>query len=167
MKFQKPKQPSSDPRWRMVDATMRKHGHRPDALIETLHTVQETFGHLDNEALRYVAMSLRVPLSRVFGVATFYHFFSLTPKGEHTCIVCMGTACYIKGAPAILDALRGEYGVSAGETTADNKLSIMAARCIGACGGAPAVVFDEEMVSKVTPADALSRVKGWRSHADH
>jgi len=149
----------------MVDSTMRRHGHRPDALIETLHTVQETFGHLDNDALRYVAGSLRVPLSRVHGVATFYHFFSLTPKGEHTCIVCMGTACYIKGAPGIVDALREIHGVSPGETTPNGKLSVDVARCIGACGGAPAVVFDEDMVSKVTPEDALARVKGWLSHA--
>ena len=167
MEFHKPSRPSADPRWRMVDATMRRHGHRPDALIETLHTVQESFGHLDDDALRYVARSLRVPLSRVYGVATFYHFFSLTPKGDHTCIVCMGTACYIKGAPSILDALRDEFGVSAGETSVDNKLSVIAARCIGACGGAPAVVFDESMVSKVTPPDALARVKGWMSDVDH
>jgi bidirectional [NiFe] hydrogenase diaphorase subunit len=150
----------------MVDATMRKHGHRPDALIETLHTVQETFGCLDKEALRYVAGSLRVPLSRVYGVATFYHFFSLTPKGEHTCIVCMGTACYIKGAPKILDVVRDTFKIQAGETTPDGKLSLIAARCIGACGGAPAVVFDHAMVSNVTPEDAVNRVKGWMTDAD-
>ncbi len=167
MEFHKPSRPSPDPRWRMVDATMRKHGHRPDALIETLHTVQETFGHLDVPALRYVAGSLRVPLSRVYGVATFYHFFSLTPKGEHTCIVCMGTACYIKGAPRILEGLREHFQIQAGETTPDGKLTLIAARCIGACGGAPAVVFDEAMVSNVTPADAQARVKGWMSDAGH
>jgi len=150
----------------MVDATMRKHGHRPDALIETLHTVQETFGCLDKEALRYVAGSLRVPLSREYGVATFYHFFSLTPKGEHTCIVCMGTACYIKGAPKILDVVRDTFKIQAGETTPDGKLSLIAARCIGACGGAPAVVFDHAMVSNVTPEDAVNRVKGWMTDAD-
>ena len=85
-----PKPPSDDKRWKMVTATMRRHGHRPDALIETLHTVQETFGYLGTEALHYVAASLRVPLSRVYGVATFYHFFSLEPPGDHTCILCTG-----------------------------------------------------------------------------
>jgi bidirectional [NiFe] hydrogenase diaphorase subunit len=80
----------------MVEATARRHGREPHALIETLHTVQETFGYLDETALRFVAALLCVPLSRVYGVATFYHFFTLKPKGKHTCVVYTGTACYIK-----------------------------------------------------------------------
>ena len=103
---QKPAPPSDDKRWRIVNATMRRHGHRPNALIETLHTVQEAFGFLDEDGLRYVALSLRAPLSRVYGAATFYHFFTLKPPGEHTCVVCTGTACYIKGAAALLDAVK-------------------------------------------------------------
>jgi bidirectional [NiFe] hydrogenase diaphorase subunit len=91
--FSKPTPPSSDKRWRMVDATMRRLGNQSRGLIETLHTVQEAFGYLDEDALRYLAVSLRVPLSRAYGVATFYHFFTLKPAGEHTCVVCTGTAC--------------------------------------------------------------------------
>ena len=94
----KPTPPNQDKRWKLVDATMRRQGQQARGLIETLHTVQEAFGYLDVPALRYVAMSLRVPLSRAYGVATFYHFFTLKPAGEHTCVICMGTACYIKGA---------------------------------------------------------------------
>ena len=94
--------PSDDKRWRIVDVTMRRHGYAPSALIEALHAVQESFGCLDEPGLRYVAASLRVPLSRVFGVATFYHYFSLKPQGDHTCVVCTGTACYIKDSPALL-----------------------------------------------------------------
>lgn len=146
---------------------MRKLGYRSDALIETLHTVQENFGHLDLEALKYVAACLRQPLSRVYGVATFYHFFSLQPKGKHRCIVCTGTACYIKGAGEVLSGLEGRWGVKAGETTPDGMLSVATARCLGACGAAPVVVFDEEMLGKVTPEMALARTEEWMSYADH
>lgn len=97
--------PSEDKRWRLVNATMRRNGNASDALIETLHTVQEAFGYLDEISLRYVASSLKVPLSRVYGVATFYNFFTLKPQGQHSCVVCLGTACYIKGAPQILEAI--------------------------------------------------------------
>ena len=88
--------PSDDRRWKVIGATMRRLGHQRNALIEVLHAVQEVFGYLDDQALRYVAASLRVPPSRAYGVATFYHFFTLKPPGEHTCVVCTGTACYIK-----------------------------------------------------------------------
>ena len=122
--------PNSDKRWRLVDATMRRHGYRASSLIEALHTVQEAFGFLDEDALRYVAGMLKVPLSKVYGVATFYHFFTLKPQGKHTCVVCMGTACYIKGAQGVLDRIEAEYGVTPGETTPDNQLSVLTARCV-------------------------------------
>ena len=117
--FTKPTPPSDDKRWRLVDATMRRLGQHPRGLIETLHTVQEAFGYLDIQALRYVAASLRVPLSRAYGVATFYHFFTLKPAGKHTCVVCMGTACYIKGAQQLLDTIEKKLDIVPGETTAD------------------------------------------------
>ncbi len=149
---------AKDKRQKLVDATMRRHGHSPYALIETLHTVQEVYGYLDDENLKYVAESLRVPLSKVYGVATFYHFFTLKPQGEHTAVVCTGTACYIKGVPGILSALREKFFVEAGETTEDNKLSVLTARCIGSCGLAPAVVFDGEIAGAVTPDIVVERV---------
>src|SRR5208283_1823241 len=148
--------PSDDRRWKLVDAAMRKHGHEPSALIESLHSVQETFGYLDERGLRYVALSLRVPFSKVYGVSTFYHFFTLKPQGEHTCVVCTGTACYIKGAQKLLDAVTEQKGIQAGQTTEDNQLSLLTARCVGACGLAPAVVFDGEVAGKVTP-DAMRK----------
>jgi len=153
--------PSDDVRWRIVGATMRRHGHRPNALIETLHTVQETFGYLDEQALRFVAAALRVPLSQVYGVATFYHFFSLKPKGKHTCVVCTGTACYIKGVPALLNAIEEKHGVKLGETTPDGNISVMSARCLGSCGLAPAAVLDGEVVGKLTASDLLERMGRW------
>ena len=105
----------------------------PDALIEALHSAQEAFGYLDDDALRFIGESLLVPPSKVFGVATFYHYFTLKPAGEHTCVVCTGTACYINGAGDILAAIRAGLDVKARETTADGKLSLLTARCLGAC----------------------------------
>src|SRR5580700_7933130 len=127
--YAKPVPPDTlDKRWRIVDATMRRLGHQSRSLIETLHTVQEAFGYLDEGALRYVATSLHVPMSRAYGVATFYHYFTLKPAGKHTCVVCMGTACYIKGAPQLLSAVQRDLGIRPGETTADKKVSLLTAR---------------------------------------
>lgn len=163
--FARPVAPDQqDKRWRIVDATMRRLGHHPRGLIETLHTVQEAFGYLDEGALRYVATSLHVPLSRAYGVATFYHFFTLKPAGKHTCVVCMGTACYIKGAPQLLSALEKDYGIEPGETTPDGKVSLLTARCLGSCGLAPAVVYDHDVAGKVTAQDLRERVVKWMSH---
>ncbi|HMK20912.1 MAG TPA: bidirectional hydrogenase complex protein HoxE [Terriglobales bacterium] len=162
--FSKPTPPSSDKRWRMVDATMRRLGNQSRGLIETLHTVQEAFGYLDEDALRYLAVSLRVPLSRAYGVATFYHFFTLKPAGEHTCVVCTGTACYIKGAPHLLSAIQRDLKIKPGETTSDGKVSLLTARCLGSCGLAPAVVYDHEVGGKVSRAVLRS---SWRNGCAH
>ncbi len=162
--FARPVAPNQDKRWRLVDATMRRLGQQSRGLIETLHTVQEAFGYLDVDALKYVAASLRVPLSRAYGVATFYHFFTLKPAGEHTCVVCMGTACYIKGAPQLLDAVQKDLGVMPGETTADGKVSLLTARCLGSCGLAPAVVYDHDVAGKVTSHGVRERLAQWNSH---
>jgi len=161
-----PQLPSDDKRWKIVEATARRHGREPHALIETLHTVQETFGYLDDVALKYVAMTLRIPLSRVYGAATFYHFFTLKPKGKHTCVVCTGTACYIKGAAALLGAIENTYGVKPGETTPDNELSVLTARCLGSCGLAPVVVVDGAVHGKIGPEQMLERI-GKGIHHDH
>jgi bidirectional [NiFe] hydrogenase diaphorase subunit len=153
--------PSEDKRWRIVEATMRRNGFARHALIETLHSVQEAFGFLDEDSLRYVAGSLRVPPSQVYGVSTFYHLFSLKPAGKHTCVVCTGTACYIKGAPDLLDAFKQQYGIKPGETTADDQISLLTARCVGSCGVAPVAVFDGDVVGKLTPAASLDRAERW------
>jgi bidirectional [NiFe] hydrogenase diaphorase subunit len=153
--------PSQDKRWKIVDATMRRVGQRPRGLIESLHTVQEAFGYLDETALRYVAVSLRVPLSRAYGVATFYHFFTLKPAGQHTCVICLGTACYIKGAGQLVDAVKRELGIAPGETTSDRKVSVLSARCLGSCGLAPAVVYDNQVAGKVTPEQLRQQMANW------
>ncbi len=156
--------PSEDKRWRIVEGTMRRYGNAPDALIEVLHTVQESFGYLDNDSLRFVAQRLRLPLSKVFGVATFYHFFSLKPQGEHTCVVCSGTACYIKGASTLLHTAETMTRIRPGETTPDGKVSLLTARCLGSCGLAPAVVFDGQVAGKVDAGQMQQRIARWMSH---
>ena len=102
-----------------------------------------------------------MPLSRAYGVATFYHFFTLKPAGEHTCVVCMGTACYIKGAPQLLAAVQHDLGIKAGQTTEDGKVSLLTARCLGSCGLAPAVVYDLDVAGKVAPAGLRERLQNW------
>ncbi|MGE5658535.1 MAG: bidirectional hydrogenase complex protein HoxE [Actinomycetota bacterium] len=157
--------PSGDKRFKVLEMTMKRNQYRQDALIEVLHKAQEAFGFLEEDVLIYVARGLKLPLSRVFGVATFYHLFSLKPNGVHTCVVCLGTACYVKGSGEVLSALEKQTGIHQGETTADGQVSLMTARCIGACGIAPAVVFDGKVAGQVAPEAALERVQEWLGNA--
>jgi bidirectional [NiFe] hydrogenase diaphorase subunit len=156
--------PSTDKRWRLVEATVRRYGAEGHALIESLHTVQESFGYLDETGMRYLAAALNLPLSKVYGVATFYQYFSLKPQGEHNCVVCMGTACYIKGAPTLLEAVEQAHQVKPGQTSTHGVFSLLTARCVGSCGVAPAVVFDGAVAGKVDRAEILTRVQKWMDH---
>jgi len=152
---------SGDKRFKILEVHMKKHQFRHDALIEILHKAQELFGYLEDDLLLFVANKLKLPPSRVYGVATFYHFFTLKPKGEHTCVVCMGTACYVKGADKVIGAVQENLKIKAGETTADNNVSLLTARCIGACGIAPAVVYDGSVTPRQSPESALEHIKKW------
>jgi bidirectional [NiFe] hydrogenase diaphorase subunit len=143
---------------------MQLYRNESHALIETLHTVQESFGYLEEGVLKYVANTLRVPLSRVYAVATFYHSFTLKPPGEHTCVICMGTACYIGGSGNILGDIREKVGIGSGETTPDGKVSLLIARCLGSCGLAPAGVFDGEVSGKLSTDNVLDRIGRWQNH---
>lgn len=152
---------SGDKRFKILEVHMKKHQFRQDALIEVLHKAQELFGFLEDDLLLFVAYKLKLPPSRVYGVATFYHFFTLKPQGEHTCVVCMGTACYVKGADKVIAAVQEQIKIKPGETTADNKVSLLTARCIGACGIAPAVIYDGTVTPRQTPASTLEQIKKW------
>jgi bidirectional [NiFe] hydrogenase diaphorase subunit len=154
-----PEHPSGDPRFKLVDRALKRLQYQQDALIEVLHTAQEAFGYLSEDMLIYTARQLKLPLSWVYGVATFYHFFSLKPLGEHSCIVCLGTACYVKQAAEIIAKLQAEYGIEPGQTTPDGKLSVSAARCLGSCGLAPVLVLDGEVIGRETPGTTLERVR--------
>jgi bidirectional [NiFe] hydrogenase diaphorase subunit len=155
---------SGDKRFKILEAHMKKHQFKHDALIEVLHKAQELFGYLEDDLLLFIAYKLKLPASRVYGVATFYHFFTLKPKGKHTCVVCLGTACYVRGADKVLGAIEARAKIKAGETTPDNELSLLTARCIGACGIAPAVVYDGSVTPRQTAESALEHVKGWIDH---
>jgi len=155
----KPAAPDGDERWQVVERRMRQLGNRPEAVIESLHVVQETFGEIDADALRYVSDSLAVPPSTVFGVATFYHYFKLRPQGEHTCVVCTGTACYIDGALDILAAIKERLDVAPKGTTADGKLSLHVGRCFGSCSLAPAVIVDGDVEGHVETAELVRRLE--------
>jgi len=153
--------PSGDKRFKLLEVTMKRHQFHSHALIEVLHSAQELFGFLELDLLFFIARCLKLPPSKVYGVATFYNFFTLRPKGEHTCVVCTGTACYVKGADALLAAMERLAGIKAGETTDDSKLSLVTARCLGACGIAPAVVLDGTVKGKETAESLICQVKGW------
>jgi bidirectional [NiFe] hydrogenase diaphorase subunit len=155
----KPPLPSDDKRWKLVNATMRRNGYAGHALIETLHSVQDAFGFLDEGSLSFVAASLDLPLSKVYGVATFYHLFTLKPKGRHACVVCTGTACYIKGAGALVERLQNRYDIKPGETTEDDRLSLLTARCVGACGLAPAIVIDGDVLGKLDSETLIGKLE--------
>jgi bidirectional [NiFe] hydrogenase diaphorase subunit len=156
-----PNRPGGDSRFKMLDAAIKRHQFKADALIEVLHAAQQLFDYLPNDLLLYIARSLRQPPSRVYGVATFYHLFNFAPKAAHECVVCMGTACYIMGAGRVQSALEKELGVSAGQTRGDGKAALKIVRCVGTCGLAPLVVVDGQMVGQVTPDKAVAHVKGW------
>jgi bidirectional [NiFe] hydrogenase diaphorase subunit len=155
--------PSGDNRFKLLDRAITKHHASGDALIEILHVAQGIFGFLENDLMVYIANALKLPLSRVYGVATFYHFFRMKPAGKHTCVVCTGTACYIKGANQILDSIQQAHGIKPGETTADGQVSVLTARCLGACGLAAAVVYDGEVAGKQDANGTLERLQKWGS----
>jgi bidirectional [NiFe] hydrogenase diaphorase subunit len=137
--------PSGDERFAMIDMALKRSRYAQDHLIEILHVAQEVFGYLSEDLLQYVGTALKLPDSRVYGVATFYHLFTFDPPGDHTCTVCTGTACYVKGADAIVAAVQARYGIAAGQTTADGRLTLSTARCLGSCGLAPVAVLDGQV----------------------
>ena len=143
----------TDPRIKRVIVAMNTYGRKPESLIQVLHAAQNLFGYLPLPVIRFIAKELKASPSRVFGVVTFYHFFSLKPNGEHNCLVCTGTACYVKGAQLLLDQIEKDFNLKPGQTTPDNKLSLQTARCIGSCGLAPAATLDEVILAKVTPGE--------------
>ena len=150
--------PKTDPRVKLIAAKIKKENHKADALIEILHTAQNAYGYLPINVLKYITRELHLPPSRVFSTVSFYHFFSLKSKGEHTCLVCTGTACYVKGAQLILNEIEKEFALKPGQVSADNKLGVQVARCIGACGLAPAVVLDDEVHAKVNAEDIVHKI---------
>lgn len=135
--------------------------HPESYLMAVLHKVQDYHGFLSPERMYEVAQRLQVPASTVSGVSTFYHFFRLKPRGKYSISVCLGTACFVKGADKILDAFKTELGIEMGETTQDGLYSLENTRCLGVCGLAPVVTVNDKVFSQVTPQqvpEILNRV---------
>jgi bidirectional [NiFe] hydrogenase diaphorase subunit len=151
--------PSGDNRFKVIDRTLKRFQYQQDALIEVLHAAQESFGFLSDDLMIYVAHQLKLPLSWVYGVATFYHFFSLKPQGEHNCTICLGTACYVKNGAELVAAMRQAFGIEPGQMTPDHRLSVSTARCLGSCGLAPVVLMDGKVIGRSDPAALLAEVQ--------
>ncbi|RBP36416.1 NADH-quinone oxidoreductase subunit NuoE [Garciella nitratireducens] len=136
-----------------LEKMIEKYKDQQGALMPILHEAQELYGYLSLETQQMIAQKLDIPISEVYGVATFYSQFKLKPKGQYEINVCLGTACYVKGAQAVLDRFCEELGIQVGDTTEDGKFSIGASRCVGACGLAPVCMINGEVYGRLVPED--------------
>jgi bidirectional [NiFe] hydrogenase diaphorase subunit len=143
----------------LLEKVLKEHNYQEDALLEILHRAQEIYGYLDKDLLMDISGSLDLPPSKVYGVATFYSFFKLRKPGQHVVTSCLGTACYVKGAEEIVQAIEKEFNVKRGSSTPDGKLSVLATRCIGACAMAPTIVVDDEVIPKATKEVVIQKIK--------
>ena len=133
-----------------IDGVIHQYARIPGSLIPVLTACQEIVGYLPIELQDYISQGLNLPGSNIYGVVTFYSFFTMVPRGRHTIKVCMGTACYVRGIGEILDRIQSNLNLKVGDTTADRRFSLEAVRCLGACGLAPVVVVDDETHGGVT-----------------
>ena len=135
-----------------LDKIIMKHKGKPGGLIPVLEEAQVALEYLPMSVQKKIAKELNLPLSRVYGVVTFYSFFTMTPRGKHCVRVCLGTACYVRGGKAIKETLEKEFGIKEGETTPDRMFTLETIRCLGACGLGPVVVVDEEVHGRMKPS---------------
>jgi NADH:ubiquinone oxidoreductase subunit E len=140
-----------------IDAIIAEHGKKPGATMVILNEIQAQIGHISKPMQSYIAEKLRVPLKDIFGVVTFYSFFTMKPRGKHRVAFCLGTACYVSGAEKVINKAQQLLGVRLGETTADRQFTIEPCRCIGACSQAPAVLIDDNVHGRNT-ADKIAGV---------
>jgi NADP-reducing hydrogenase subunit HndA len=131
----------------------------PLELINVLHECQEHFGYLPAEIQEVISEWLNVPVAKVYGVVTFYSFFTMTPKGKHPISICMGTACYVRGAEKVLEEFKKELNIQVGQSTKDNKFSLSSLRCVGACGLAPVVLVGDKTYGRIAPDDVKNILK--------
>lgn len=143
----------TDVRDEKLQEIIQKYKNTKGALIPVLHEAQEVYGYLPIEVQKAISEGLNIPLSEIYGVVTFYTQFSLNPKGKYKIQICMGTACYVKGSDKILDKLKEKLGIEVGECTEDNKFSLEACRCIGACGLAPVMMINDDVYGRLVADD--------------
>ncbi len=152
----------SESKINFVKEVCKSFGNKAGEVINVLHKVQGEFGYLPAEIQELVAKELNIPVSRVYGIVSFYSFFTMTPKGEHPIAVCLGTACYVRGAEKVLDELKRQLGINVGEVTPDGKFSLTCLRCVGACGLAPVIEVGDKVYGRMTPdrvKDVLAEYK--------
>lgn len=142
--------------------SLRDKPHFESYLIAVLHKAQGLFGYLSEETMKFVSCDMNIPTAQIWGVATFYHFFNLSEQGKHNVAICMGTACYVKGADAVLEALKKDLNIEVGQTTEDDLFTLNEARCVGACGLAPVVMIDDEIYGDLTPESVVDIINKYR-----
>ena len=139
--------------------------HAESYLIAVLHKAQGLFGYISKDVMNMVSAEMNIPTAHIWGVATFYHYFNLKPVGKHVISVCMGTACYVKGADKVKDALKRELGIEVGETTEDGLFTLQEARCLGACGIAPVIMIDENIYGELDNKKTIDLINKYRKAA--
>ena len=142
-----------------VDEIVNRFKDQPGCLIPVLTECQGVTGYLPVELQEYLSYGLNIPASTVYGVVTFYSFFTMVPKGRHTIKVCMGTACYVRGIGEVMNRLQAKYDLEVGCTTQDRRFTLEAVRCLGACGLAPVIVVDQDTHGNVTPDSAVKIIE--------
>lgn len=151
---------------KIIKKIVKRYEGDAGMLIPMMQDIQGEYGYLPPEPLRRLSRELKIPLTRIYGVGTFYSSFRLAPKGEHEVTLCMGTVCYLKGAPQILEAICDEFQVEAGSTTSDRLFSLQAVNCVGACALAPVMVVDGKYYDGVDPKSALKIIQGLSSNKE-
>jgi NADP-reducing hydrogenase subunit HndA len=134
-----------------LKSVCQEFGNDPNELINVLHKAQSYFGYLPAEVQEIVANEMKIPIAKIYGIVTFYSFFSMLPKGKYPISVCLGTACYVRGAEKVLDEFKKNLKIQVGEVTGDNKFSLNCLRCVGACGLAPVVQIGDKTYGRVAP----------------
>jgi NADH:ubiquinone oxidoreductase subunit E len=149
-----------------LDEVIKEYRSKPGALIPVLQIAQGMFGYLPQPALKHISLELGKPFSEVAGIASFYSFFSIVPRGKHLIRVCLGTACYVRGGLQVLNAIKKELNIDVGDTTPDRMFSLEMARCFGACGLAPAMSIDDEVYKRVKPLKVPEILMAFYSEED-
>ncbi|MGM0437661.1 MAG: NADH-quinone oxidoreductase subunit NuoE [Bacillota bacterium] len=144
-----------------LDPIIDKHRDKKGNLIPVLNDIQKKVGYLPLEVQKYVSENLEIPMSEIYGVISFYSIFNTEPKGEHTIGVCMGTACYVKGAEDIMEKLKNELEIEVGETSNDDRFTMTVTRCLGTCSMAPVIMIDDKVYGEVTPGKIPEILKNY------
>jgi len=152
------KNPATNLLYKKLDAIIKDKKDLQNPLIEILHQAQEIFGYLPAEVQQYIAEHLNIPVGQIYGVVTFYNFFSMEPRGKHVINVCTGTACYVKGAPKLIQMIEEELSIGMGETSDDGQFTLTSVRCVGACSLAPVFTIGEETFGRIDTRKKLSKI---------